>query len=437
MSAAAPASSLTRITLMAPHRRVDLVLPSQTPLGTLLPEITTMLGYDTPQAPHHYRVSLLDGRVLKADMTLQSAGVVDGAQVRIDRVEESPMSPVVHDVVDEVAHDLAQRNGRWDAHARRHVCTAVVAAAAAWSVLLAAPFVPAALLIVAGVLVLGAGTGLALAGSRTVGTSLVLAGAAAAAVAVPFADVAVAVQWLAWVLVLAATVLAVGVANKRVRAGAMSATTLFTVVALWTLFTVVGLPWERTAALMALVGVLSVGLVPRVALVTSGLTRLDDAQGGDGVVARRSVTAALDAAHRGLALSVVFLAASLGVSGWVLAHAGDGWSVALTCLLVVISCLRVRAHPLTVEMASLFAAAAAITVGFVDHFARVMPTGWWGMIGVGVLGAGLLCLSYRPAEHLRARLRQVGDRLEGMATVAMVPVTVGAFEVYSRLLAVF
>ncbi len=433
----APAASLTRVTLMAPHRRVDLVLPAQIPLGTLLPEITTILGYGTPESPHHYRLSLLDGRVLEPGMSLQAAGVGDGAQVRVDRAGESPMSPVVHDVVDEIAHDLDQRRGRWGAAARRWVCMAVVAAAAAWSVLLVAPFLPAGVLIAAGGLVLAAGTGVALAGARTVGTSVLLAGAAAAGAAVPFAVATVPVQWLCWVLVLDVAVFAVGVANGRVRAAATSAATLFALVALWTVFTLVGLELQRTAALLALVGVLGVGLVPRVALVTSGLTRLDDAQGGDGVVSRTSVSVALDAAHRGLALSVVFLAASVGVSGWVLAHAGDGWSVALTCLLVVISCLRVRAHPLTVEVASLFAAAAAITVGFVDHFTRVAPTVWWGMVGLGVIGAGLVCLSYRPAEHLRARLRQLGDRLEGMAVVAMVPVTVGAFDVYSRLLAVF
>lgn len=39
--------TLTRLTLAAPWRRVDLVLPSETPLGELLPEIVRLLGYQT------------------------------------------------------------------------------------------------------------------------------------------------------------------------------------------------------------------------------------------------------------------------------------------------------------------------------------------------------------------------------------------------------
>lgn len=439
MSTATPSGTLTRVTLVAAHRRVDLVLPSETPLGTLLPEILRMLGYGPSDPPGAYRLSLVDGRLVEPEESLRSAGILDGALVRVDRASEAPMPPVVHDVTDEVADDLDRRRGRWGDKPRRYLMMAIVVAASCWATLLSAPAAPTVLVPVLGALVLVAGTAIALAGPRTVGTSILLAGAASVAVATPFAVTEPPLRWLVWAGLVGVTVLAVGVANGRLRAGATGAGTLFALLALWVLFSALGLPVERTAALLAIISALAVGLVPRLALVSSGLTRLDDRQVGEGSVARSAVTVAVDTAHRGLALAVVFLATSTAVAGWVLAHAGTGWTLALTCLLGVSTCLRVRAHPLTVEVVSLTAAAAVVVVALVDHWMLVVPAAWWGgvLVGLGVIATGLLSLSYRPPEHVRARLRQVGDRMEGIAVVAMVPVAVGVFGVYERLLGTF
>jgi hypothetical protein len=44
---------------------------------------------------------------------------------------------------------------------------------------------------------------------------------------------------------------------------------------------------------------------------------------------------------------------------------------------------------------------------------------------------------HRPRPHVRARARQLADRLEGLVVVAAVPVAVGVFGVYERLLDTF
>ena len=59
------------------------------------------------------------------------------------------------------------------------------------------------------------------------------------------------------------------------------------------------------------------------------------------------------------------------------------------------------------------------------------------MVSVVVAALGLATLSYQPPPHVRARLRQDADRLEGLAVVALIPIAVGVFDVYPRLLGSF
>jgi hypothetical protein len=42
-----------------------------------------------------------------------------------------------------------------------------------------------------------------------------------------------------------------------------------------------------------------------------------------------------------------------------------------------------------------------------------------------------------PVEHVRARLRRLADRLETVAVVAAVPLAIGVFGIYGRLLDTF
>ncbi|MGH4016950.1 MAG: EsaB/YukD family protein, partial [Pseudonocardiaceae bacterium] len=77
MTATAPRTRttgrLTRVTLVGPRRRADLVLPSDEPVGMLLPEIVTLVGLGPAGDPRGYQVSRLDGRVLEPTATLRSA----------------------------------------------------------------------------------------------------------------------------------------------------------------------------------------------------------------------------------------------------------------------------------------------------------------------------------------------------------------------------
>ena len=435
----APTGRLTRVTLVGPRRHADLVLPSDEPLGALLPEIVAMVGMGPAGQPRGYQLSMLGGRVLEPTANLRGAGVTDGAQLWVDPLTEAPPAAIVHDVSDEVSDDLGRRRGRWGDEPRRWTATATVAAAALLAALLAGPALPVVALAVAGGVLLVAGTTVAMLGTVAPGVAVLLAGATVLLTTVPAWTASGPGRAALAVLGVALTILALGLATTNRRAGLFGAGVLLVLLGAWTGFLGFGLPAERTAAVMGIVSVALLGLLPRLAMIASGLTTLDDRQTDELPVTRVAADAAVDAAHRALALACVAIALSGAVAGWLLARAGGGWGLALACLVGVALFLRLRAYPLTVEVVALVASGLAVATGLVTRWVQAEPDLWWGgaAVALAVAALGVVVLGYRPPAYTRARARQLADRLEAIAVVALVPVAVGVFDVYARLLDTF
>jgi type VII secretion integral membrane protein EccD len=433
------AGRLTRVTLIGPQHRVDLVLPSAEPLGVLLPELVAMVGHRASDVPHRYQVSLVNGRALDPGESLRQAEVADGTLLRIDPLVDAPPAAVVHDISDEVADDLAGRRGRWGPGHRRWTATAVVTGAAWLAGVLVGSQLPAAVLTVAGAAVLLVGLTAALMGRRPVGLALILGGAALAMATVVTWTADWALRWALWSAAAAVIMVAVGIAVRQVRAGLLGAACLLGLLASWTGLSAAGLPADRVAAVMAVLSVGLLGVLPRIAIVSSGLTGLDDQQGEGGPVPRAAAQAAVDSAHRGLVLGCVVTAVSGLVAGWVLGHSGSGWAVALACVTGVALLLRMRAFPLTVEVVTVTAAAFGVGVGLLDGWMRQAPGMWWAgaAAAAAVAAVAVAVLGYQPRQHVRARARQLADRLESVAVLALVPVAVGVFDAYPRLLHTF
>jgi len=435
----APTGRLTRVTLVGPRRRADLVLPSDEPLGALLPEIVAMLGMGPAGQPRGYQLSMLGGRVLEPTANLRGAGVTDGAQLWVDPLTEAPSAAIVHDVSDEVSDDLGRRRGRWGDEPRRWTATATVAAAALLAALLAGPQLPVVVLAVAGGVLLVAGTAVAMLGAAPPGVAVLLAGATMLLTTVPAWTASGPGRAELAVLGVALTIVALGLATGNRRAGAFGATALLGLLGVWAALLGFGLPAARTAAIMGIVSIALLGLLPRLAMIASGLTKLDDRQTDELPVTRVVAAAAVDAAHRALALACVAAALSGAVAGWLLARTGGGWALAMACLVGVALFLRLRAYPLTVEVVVLVASGLAVATGLVTRWIQSEPDLWWGGVGVAlaVAALGVVVLGYQPPAYTRARARQLADRLEGIAVVALVPVAVGVFDVYARLLGTF
>jgi ESX secretion system protein EccD len=200
----------------------------------------------------------------------------------------------------------------------------------------------------------------------------------------------------------------------------------------------VSLGWraEAVAAITAAAAVVACGILPRLALAASGLTGLDD-QVVEGRPRRRDeVTLTVNEAYRLLSWVTFAVAIPIAVTGAVLLASDDLWAVAVGTVVITVSALRTRAFPLAVQqMALWFAVLAGLLAGLLGQ-PRI------GELLQAVILAGLMVLVVimvlaRLAAHQRAFLRRVGNALEALSVIALIPLLLGMFGVFSDLLEAF
>ncbi|MFH8345899.1 EsaB/YukD family protein [Streptomyces sp. NPDC018045] len=487
--------TLRRVVLAGERRRVDLVLPAHEPVGALLPDILRAIGERAAHQPPTYRLVTAGGAVLARSETLASANVADGTVLRLLREHGTPKAPAGPG---EAAGDLdgrykrgirgehgehdtcAERDARaqYDAHARYEAYgprdaydgrggsgayawrwdeRSRTGAAVVAAVLLAAavagfaddrygpdragPWLGLAALVTAGA---GAAAG-SLLTRKALGTALLLVGGTLGAFASWGVTSDAAPRLAAVGLTLAVVLALLGLCTGLGRGGLVGAAAVAAAVGVWEAGLAVAGP-ARTGVALGVVSVLVLGYLPRLALASAGLTRLDGRHPGGAPVGRQRAAAALSTTHRGLTLAAVTTAGSAGAAG-VLAVGGagdapgaaaDGWAVAAAVLLCVVLFSRARAYPLALEVMALLVAGAAVGV-------RLLLL--WATDGGNPAGAlTVLCLlsvlplaalAARPPEPVRMRVRHVMNLVESVSVVALVPVAVGAFGAYGGLLDMF
>lgn len=437
---------LSRVTLVGERRRADIVLPSDTPIGHMLPDILQLLDDRAASRPMTRQLITSDGSALPHDSTLASAGIADGAVLRLVRSHAAPPAPVVHDVTDQVADDLDLRAWRWRPAARRAGAGAATVVLTVITALLARrEFALDALVgaLAAGTLVLAAAGALTARigrGNRSLATALLLTscglGVLTAWTAADAHDWAGTARLATVAAALVLTLVLLGYFSPLGRGGLIGAMAIAVITAVWEVAAVLQGDLARLGAVMAVVSVVLLGMLPRIALMASGLTALDDRRSGGVSVSRHEVGNALAATHRGLALATLVTAVSAAAAGWLLTTAAEptAWNVTTAVLVAVVLLSRARAFPLVAEVVALFTAAAVLIV-------RLAVL--WMRHGGGVGPLVLLCtaamlpllvLAVEPPEHVRVRLRRTADLAESMGVVALFPLAVGVFGVYGQLL---
>ncbi|MEU2577326.1 type VII secretion integral membrane protein EccD [Streptomyces anulatus] len=440
-------SELSRVTLVGERRRADIVLPSDTPIGQLLPDILQLLDDRAASRPLTRQLITSDGSALPHDSTLASAGVSDGAVLRLVRTHAAPPAPVVHDVTDQVADSLDLQAWRWRPAARRVTAGASTVVFAVIAALLArrefplgtlalALAVATAVLLVGGALCARIGTG-----NRGLATALLFVsgglGVLTAWTAADAYDWSGQARLAAVATAVALALLLLGFFSPLGRGGLIGAGATAAVAAVWEAVAAVEPDPARLGAVMAVFSVVLLGMLPRLALMASGLTALDDRRSGGASVSRHDVADALAATHRGLALATVVTAASATAAGWLLTLTPRPtvWTVLLPSLVAVVLLSRARAFPLVAEVVALFAAAAVLLVRLVMLW---MEQGSGGAGPVVVLGMAallpLLALAVEPPEHVRVRLRRTADLIESIGMVGLFPLAIGVFGMYGQLL---
>ncbi|PWS45841.1 type VII secretion integral membrane protein EccD, partial [Streptomyces sp. FT05W] len=232
------------------------------------------------------------------------------------------------------------------------------------------------------------------------------------------------------------TLVMLGYFSPLGRGGLIGAATTAALTVVWEVVAAVQADPARLGAVMAVVSVVLLGLLPRLALMASGLTALDDRRSGGVSVSRHEVGNALAATHRGLALATLATAVSAAGAGWLITRAETQtvWTVVLISVVTVVLLSRARAFPLVAEVVALFAAATVLVVRLVmlwmQHGGSAGPIVVLGVAAV----LPLLVLAVQPPEHVRVRLRRTADLVESIGMVGLFPLAVGVFGVFGQLL---
>nr|WP_297427774.1 EsaB/YukD family protein [uncultured Actinotalea sp.] len=455
-------SRFTRLTFVGAERRAEVVVPSDERLATMLPQLLELLGERTTTTPQAVELVRVTGEPLDLARDCAEQGVPDGEVLRVVRAAHAPPPPQVADVTDAAAEALGARADRWDVTARQRLAAVAVGVLAAVAGAALALLTPDLAPVVLGVVALTLAVAAAVDGRGRRRYPWLVLTAAALGPAVPMA-LALTIGGAGLPvgarlgLLLAWVVLTVAVGVGRRDRGALAGGALGLVLTGGHLLLGLGLPTVTADALVVVLAVVVVGLLPWYAMVTAGLTGLDDAVlDGAELPARDRVHATLDHAYGALTWSTLAVVVALAPSAAGLLLVDDLGAVWLGVVALVVVALRTRSLPLRRQVVLLWAAvgvpvlavAVALLLAASGAFGDlVAPVADGPLLDVGTpllaataLGAALLvaiAAGLQPSGQQRARLRRLGDRLELLAVLALLPLLLGVLGVYGDLLGTF
>ena len=435
-------TDFTRLTVIGSARKADLVVPSDEAVSGLLPRLMELLDEPTGSVVRPLTLVRSTGEQLDVALTITDQQVLDGELLRLVRSDDAPPPPEVADVTDVLGESLADRAGLWSRPARE--LTGAVAIGVVGCALAAQLPVGAIPLVIAVVVLSATAAILGRLGTRWICVALTAASLGVAAAAVwrfgPALGLAPSLRFSAVVLGFTALgwiCLGLGYGQGlRSRAAWFGSLVGVPVSTLPLIMVSLGWRAEAAAAITAAVAVVACGVLPRLALAASGLTGLDD-QVVEGHPRRRDdVTLTVNEAYRLLSWVTFAVAIPISVTGAALLASDDLWGVAVGTVVITVSALRTRAFPLAVQqMALWFAVLAGLLAGLLgqprigDLLQAVILAGLMALVVIMVLA--------RPAAHQRAFLRRIGNALEALAVIALIPLLLGMFGVFSDLLGAF
>ncbi|AFR10938.1 MULTISPECIES: type VII secretion integral membrane protein EccD [Nocardiopsis] len=437
----------SRVTLVGEERRVDAVLPADEPVGALMPEVLELLGDPVENPARSRHLVTTSGTALVGETTLAEREVADGAVLRLVRAEDPVPAPVVHEVPEAVSQAIDDHSGRWTPSAARWTATAALVALAvlgAWLGHLHSPSTGGMTgLAVVAALLLVAGAALGAFWREPLGTALSMAGAAVGVLTLWLAcDLFGWPEWARWggsVALVAGLVLMLGLTSGLGRGGLIGGGTGLALAVVWSGAAAFGLPAHQVAAVMTVACVVLLSTILRLALMFSGLAVFDDRRNAGEDVARGDVLSSVADAHRSLVIATVAVAAAAVTAGVGLASQLDPWTAGLAVALAVVVASRSRLFPLTVQKAVLVVASLVVAGAFLLALTQTYAWGIWPALGTVAAVAAIpaVVLSVEQPEHVRARLRGITSRCEAVAVIVLVPLAVGAFGTYQRLLETF
>ncbi len=435
------ARTFTRVTFASPGTRADVSVPDDLPVALLLPQVRDLLSVG---GGRRWTLTHPVGGDLDPGATLRDVGVVDGQLLYLREHDDGYESPYVEDVAEEVAA-VRVGPGWWSPGATR---LALALVAGLW------------LALTGPVLLWRFGS--AASSALVLVVAVVLAGTLAATLARDATLTAV----LGWSLLPAAASLAAAVAGGAsappaitvaVVAGGIGAATGVTGLLFvrgqgdlgWTVLVgtaaallgvwifgaaaALGLPVDRTAAVVGVLLLAAQSSLPRLATQLAGLGQLADSAADGAAVRRRQVQAASRRAHALLIGLLAGTGLAIAVMAAVLAAEGSVPQEVLATLLAVALLLRARRFsralhvlpPAVAGLVGLF----AVAVFQVRAAADAAPA----VVAILALTAGSVLVGaavLRPTRPAGARMRLALDRAELVVLLLCGPALLWVFDAF-------
>ena len=435
-------STFTRVTVLGSRKRVDLVAPGDEAVAALIAQLVELLDERTESAARPMTLIRASGDQLGAEESLDEQGVRAGDVLRLVRVDDAPAPPEVADVTDVVAESRDGQRALWaDVHRITAACIGItLLTGIASSLLVGDGAMPE--LGVGALLLLVSATVLGLTGVDRLALALT---AAALGLTLPTA-VQAALVWMpqgsslpvtafsvtgaAWLVIGVAV--GIGLRRRALLRGAIVGVAA-SAIALGV--DLLGMTVVEESAIIGVVSVVVIGLLPWYAMTASGLTGLDDLVIAGTLSDRETLRSTVDDAYRSLSWASLAAAIPASIAVSALVATDESWPLALGVSLTLVLALRTRAFPLAWQALPLWGAVAVVAVAAAIAHVQARDG---VVIGLGAAAAAcvLACVA-RPTVQTRARLRRIGNRIETIAVVALVPCAIGVFGIYPTLLGTF
>ncbi|GEK81474.1 type VII secretion integral membrane protein EccD [Agrococcus baldri] len=430
----------TRLSIQGSTRRADIVVPDDEPVEALMPEILELL--EEPAAGARPVVlTTLTGEQIDASLTLDEQAVGHGTRLRVVAVDEAPPPPDVAEVTEAVGEVTASRPNRWST---RHAATAAA--------------LPLLVLSSLGTTAAGDGGWLAPWGAGMLAMVLVAAAVllartdrtaaaiAATAVAAGVAERAAAAalagdgHWAQGALASAAAIaLVIGlVAQIGFGSRGIALGTGLVVAACGAagILQSLGMHPSDVAAVVGLVSAVLLGLLPGIALSTSGLTSFDDRVVAGGRVSRADVRTSIETAFLGLTAMVAAAAATAAAAGTVLVLEASTWAVLLALVIAAIVALRARMLPLGPQRLVVLLAATVPVILWIAT-SPMLEGAWRPAVAAAAALLVVAVLALRPSAPALARRRRWAGVLEFLAVLAAITLLLGKLGVLADLTETF
>jgi type VII secretion integral membrane protein EccD len=451
-------TSYSRVTVVSGTRRVDLALPSALPIADVVPQVLRFCAPDeNPEKPTEFTLARVGGQSMPLSQSLAEAGVRDGDVVELRTFTAESRPALVEDVRDAIEDAVDGAGGAWTS--RSTVTFAIVATCAVvvlfafndvlelWTqVMTGTPLTPSegaeiASEFVAAAVLLGCtwvATRWAAPWAATVGcaTALLLAFMAGVDLIADSTDL----HSLALTVGLAAAAVVAGLARLFTqRAGILLAAVVVLLVGAATVL--VGELLDAEAGIMtrvvAVLAVLSVGIMPRLSLAVGGLSSADYRVRNAGRLPEDVLQSRFRESSGLLLGSVIGVSILVGLIGFWLGVRNEEWSQdlwdrALSLSLAACLLLRSRVFSRTVFMLPLRMAGVFVCVASVwQQTLEVDQFDTWIITAIAVTGAVVVGVSIlRLSDITRARVKRFLNVVEFLVIVDLVVVTMGSVALY-------